>query len=496
MILNNFRFIRSSNFGYFFFSLYFLLKFPNNKTGLADFYQFRQTQTAWGIREASRSGYDFFNLRMPVLGYPYQVPFEFPLFQNISALVGSILKLGVVESGRMTSLLFFCLGGILTFNLITKLTSVSIAIFSVCLLYLTPFAIQWSNAVLIESLANFFLILSVTFLRLYFEKGSSYLISLSSLALSLCALVKITTAIPLIFFLGIFLIWGTNFRFCGKKIIILLISALLSFAPTFTWTRYADSVKEKGVFTQWLTSTNLRNWNFGTLEQRLNAFDWVIIFARFWLLGGVGFFALIAFLFFVLFKNEKIGKSSIALILPFIAPITYFNLYVKHDYYFMSLLFPSILFFSHALMLLKRKFNLNLSISMSIFLIFVLTIPSWIFTIPNRDYRGAIKSSRENVPLLASEISGNTAPTDRIFVVGCEWDPSVLFYADRYGVAAPGWIGNTEDALIFLANQTIIDSPRYLAICGGNLAPENPSKFNLRQISKNIWKFESSNLTK
>jgi hypothetical protein len=496
VIQNNFRFIRLSNFGYFFFSLYFLLKFPNNKTGLADLYQFRQTQTAWGIREASRSGYDFFNLRMPVLGYPYQVPFEFPLFQNISALVGSILKLGVVESGRMTSLLFFCLGGILTFNLITKLTSVSIAIFSICLLYLTPFAIQWSNAVLIESLANFFLILSATFLRLYFERGSSYLISLSSLALSLCALVKITTAIPLIFFLGIFLMWSTNFRLCGKKIIILLISALLSIAPTFAWTRYADSVKENGVFTQWLTSTNLRNWNFGTLEQRLNAFDWLIIFARFWLLGGVGFFALIAFLFFVLFKNGKIGKSSIVLILPFMTPIIYFNLYVVHDYYFMAILFPSTLLFSHVLMLLKRKLNLNLSKSKFVFMIFILTIPSWLFTIQYRDYKSAIQSSRDYVPPLASEIAENTLQVDRVFVVGCDWDPTVLFYADRYGVAAPGWIGNTEDALIFLANQTIIDSPRYLAICGDNLAPENPSKFDLRQISKNIWKFESSNLTK
>jgi 4-amino-4-deoxy-L-arabinose transferase-like glycosyltransferase len=456
-------------------------------------YQFRQTQTAWGIREASRNGYDFFNLRMPVLGFPYQVPFEFPLFQNISALVGSIFELGVVESGRTTSLLFFCLGGILTFNLIAKLTSASIAMFSVCLLYLTPFAIQWSNAVLIESLASFFLILSATFLRLYFERGSSYLIGLSSLALSFCALVKITTAIPLIFFLVIFLMGGTSFRLRGKKIIVLLISFLFSLAPAFAWTRYADSVKENGIFTQWLTSASLRNWNFGTLEQRLSEFDWLRIFARLWLLGGVGFFVLIAFIFFVMYKNGKMGKLWVVLILPFVPLITYFNLYVVHDYYFMAILFPSILLFSHALKLLKNRLNLNLSSFMSVFLIFVLTVPSWTFTIQNRDYRSAIQSGRENVPPIASEIARNTAPVDRIFVVGCDWDPSVLFYADRYGVAAPGWIGSTENALEFLANHKLIDSPRYLAICGGNLAPENPSKFDLRKISENIWKFEILN---
>ena len=459
-------------------------------------YQFRQTQTAWGIREASRNGYDFFNLRMPVLGYPYQVPFEFPLFQNISALVGSIFRLGVVESGRATSLLFFCLGGILTFNLITKLTCASIAIFSVCLLYLTPFAIQWSNAVLIESLASFLLILSATFLRLYFERGYPYLIGLSSFALALCALVKITTAIPLIFFLGIFLMWGTSFRLRGKNIIVLLISSLFSLTPAFAWIRHADSIKENGIFTQWLTSASLRNWNFGTLEQRLSAYDWLTIFARLWLLGGLGLLVVTTFLFFYLFKHEKIGKLLILLILFFISPITYFNLYVVHDYYFMAILFPIALYFSHVLMLLKRKLNLNLSKSKFVFLIFILTIPSWLFTIQFRDYKSAIQSSREYVPPLASEIAENTLQVDRVFVVGCDWDPTVLFYADRYGVAAPGWIGTTENALKFLANHTLIDSPSYFAICGGNLAPEYPSKYDLIRISNNIWKFESLNHVK
>jgi hypothetical protein len=63
-------------------------------------------------------------------------------------------------------------------------------------------------------------------------------------------------------------------------------------------------------------------------------------------------------------------------------------------------------------------------------------------------------------------------------------------------VAAPGWIGSTENALRFLTDHEIADFPRYLAICGNNMPPEDPSKFKLRQISKNIWRFESSNLIK
>ena len=488
--------MKLNNFGYFFFTLYFFLKFLNSKTGLADLYQFRQTQTAWGIREVSRNGFDFFTLQMPVLGYPYQVPFEFPLFQNISALVGSIFNFGVIESGRITSLLFFCLGGILTFNLIVKLLNAPIAIFSVCLLYLTPFAIQWSNAVLIESLTNFFLILSATFLRLYFEKTSSYLLCLSSLSLGLSALVKITTAVPLIFFLGFFLFWGTSFRLSRKRILILFASWCFSLIPAFAWTLYADSVKNRGIFTQWLTSANLRTWNFGTIQQRLGEFEWLSIFARIWLLGGIGFFVLIFFLFFVIFESEKKRKLWIVISLPFVPVFTYFNLYVVHDYYFLAILFPSVLLVSHALLLLKSRFQLSIKTSGFVFLILVLMIPSWTLTVPNRDYVAAILSSREEVFPLAIEISENTEPSDRILVVGCDWDPSVLFYADRYGVAAPGWVGSTDNAIKFLSEHPITDSPRYLAVCGNNLPPTNSDGIKLRQISKNIWKFESSDVIK
>ena len=459
-------------------------------------YQFRQTQTAWGIREASRNGYELLNLRMPVLGSPYQVPFEFPLFQNISALVGNIFNLNVIASGRTTSLLFFCLSGMLTFNLVKKITTNSIAILSICLLYLTPFSIQWSNAVLIESLANFFLILSATFLRLYFERKSSYLIFLSVSALSLSALVKITTPFPVIFILVIFLMWGTNFGLNMKNFSILLGSISISLLPALAWTRYADSVKNNGIFTEWLTSTNLRNWNFGTLDQRLDEFGWLSIFARIWLLGGVSFFLLTVFMIFIFFENKKIQKSWIVFVLPLVAPLTYFNLYVVHDYYFMAILFPSVLFLSHAIVLVKRRFVWNIKIPAFVLLIFVLLVPSWMFTIPSRDYKSAIQSSREYVSPLASEIAVNTNSSDRIFVVGCDWDPSVLFFADRYGVAAPGWIGSTENALRFLTDHEIADFPSYLAICGNNMPPKDPSKFKLRQISKNIWKFESSILIK
>ena len=69
--------------GLFCYTLYFLLyRFG---TSLSDQFGFRQTQTAissfWMAKEWS-----FFSYQTPVLGYPWSIPFEFPLYQAIVAI--------------------------------------------------------------------------------------------------------------------------------------------------------------------------------------------------------------------------------------------------------------------------------------------------------------------------------------------------------------------------------------------------------------------------
>ena len=487
-----YKVFRAHNFGYLFFVSYFVLKIPNNTTGLNDAYQFRQTQTAWGIREVLRNGHSFFELRMPVLGFPYQVPFEFPLFQNIAGLIGSLLNMEEVQSGRLVSLFFFCAGGIVAFKLIERLTSSSISIFCIALFYLTPFAIQWSNSVLIESLSSFLLIVSSYLLRLYLERASVHTLLFFTFTLALSALVKVTTAFPLIIFLALILSWGIDLKGKRLPLVYLSLSVFISIVPTILWTFFADSVKRNSALTNWLTSESLRNWNFGTFSQRLNEMDYVYIAARFWLLGGIALLMLFPILLILNVKITNFWKLTLISIVPFISPLTYFNLYVVHDYYFLAVLFPSLLALAMLLKFTLDRYVFRTDVYSFISCILIFLAPSWIFVIQNRDYKSLINSDRSIIPPLSSEINKFTNFDDRIFVVGCDWDPTVLFYADRYGIAAPGWIGSTESALDFLDEQKLVDAPKFLAICGANLAPDKEKRLNLTQVSSHLWKINDN----
>jgi hypothetical protein len=377
-----------------------------------------------------------------------------------------------------------------SFNLISKLTSAAVATFCVVLFYLTPFAIEWSNAILIESFANFFLILAAVFLRVYFERGTNYFLILFGTALGFCALIKITTALPVIFFLIIFLSWDSNFEFRIKQLFRLSTVVIISIIPSLAWTRYADSIKEKGLFTEWLTSGSLQNWNFGTVSQRFSEADWIAVFARFWLLGGLIFLLLFPIFTIIVLNKSSVTKLLFVCVIPIIAPFVFFNLYVVHDYYFMAILFPSILSFSYLLRLTQNKFSLNFSRVSFLCILGILLLPSWIFTVQNRDYKSLIVSARSEIPAISNEITLQTSANDRILVVGCDWDPSVLFYADRYGIAAPGWIGSTDEALEILRKSDLKESPNFLAICGSNLSPSSPVEKGLTRVSENIWKIE------
>ena len=54
------------------------------------------------------------------------------------------------------------------------------------------------------------------------------------------------------------------------------------------------------------------------------------------------------------------------------------------------------------------------------------------------------------------------------------------------------WIGSTESALDFLDEQKLVDAPKFLAICGANLAPDKEKRLNLTQVSSHLWKINDN----
>src|SRR5215471_6317421 len=70
---------------------------------------FRQSQTAISAYWLSR-GTPFLAYETPVLGPPWSIPFEFPLYQWLVSLWSRATSTPIDQSGRVISLLFFYAG--------------------------------------------------------------------------------------------------------------------------------------------------------------------------------------------------------------------------------------------------------------------------------------------------------------------------------------------------------------------------------------------------
>jgi hypothetical protein len=406
----------------------------------------------------------------------------------LAALIGNLFNLPTSVAGRTTSLIFYCGAGYLAYNLLRKITSNSIANFSTILFFLTPFSIEYSNAVLIESCAVFFLVLSASYARKYFENQDFLSLQMSSLFLGVAALVKITTVIPSIFPIWVLMITGTSFFIFERKFWIFVGFQCLFFIPSILWIRFSDSIKSKSITTSWLTSSQLSTWNFGTFEERLSPLNWHSILDRYWLLGGVALFIIFPLLLIIGLIKFRTFRHLAIILASISSPLVFFNLYVVHDYYFVALIFPVFLSFGMLLHISVKSFQKWNHGVIPIALAFLLLIPSWTIEIPGRNYKELIQSKRSLIPELSKEISSVTNRSDRILVSGCDWDPTILYYADRYGISTPGWMGSTDDALMFIKQHKFKDSPTFLAICGKNQAPSVMSASKLKKISKNVWK--------
>ena len=89
-------------------------------------------------------------------------------------------------------------------------------------------------------------------------------------------LVKPTTAVAWMpAYIAIAVDWrSAGFWRANRSRMILAVPLLAGLASAAIWTRVADGVKASNPFSAFLTSTNLTEWNFGTVEQRLDPSRW------------------------------------------------------------------------------------------------------------------------------------------------------------------------------------------------------------------------------
>ena len=310
---------------------------------LADSYAFRQTQTAltsyWMIKEGWDLAY-----QTPVVGYPWSIPFEFPIYQAIVALVSGALGMELGAAGRFVSFVFLALC-VLPAAAIRKRLDLPVSVLLVfcALMFTSPYMVYWGRTFMIETTAFFFSFASIPFaIDIIRGKGGWKTVFFYLVLASAGILQKSTTGGPVqLFLLGACLIYAVRQRGWNlqvlwhaiKPAVIICIPVAIGYA----WAVYADLVKEANAFGAQLTSKALFHWNFGTISQRLSLDTWhMLLWAR-TIVPNAGGYVGLALLLLVWFRpaaRRNLAWVTWGAVIMFLLPMMIFtNLHYVHEYY-------------------------------------------------------------------------------------------------------------------------------------------------------------------
>lgn len=417
-----------------------------------DAYAFRQTETAIVVQNYFNEGWSLFNYQMPVLGQPWIILFEFPIYQTIVYGVMKILHQTNVDLWcRIISLFTFYLSTLMLGKVVKLFLDKKAVIYVYAVYLFSPFTIMWSRAALIDFMS---VLLALTYVWSFYEwilykKNIKFVIAIISG--SFAYLQKATTMFPYVFLLA-FLILNYLYeemkgnekkitfsqikqfiRLNLKELILLFILCLIPVIPGYIWTRYTDAVKAQSIYTQFLTSDALKAWNYGTWEQKLDLDHWKIIFGRVSNFMGGAFIFLFLISSYILIQCKKHTFILLSCIISSLLTIAaLFNLYYVHDYYMIAVvpllsICLGIMLFTIINSLLGKGNTEKILISI------ICVIIIFLHNYHNKEYMNYIhndKKKNNNVGIYVNKI---TDASERILIEGEDWSPITLYYANRKG---------------------------------------------------------------
>lgn len=417
---------------------------------LIDLHEFRQTQTALSALFMQPGLDGLLNYQTPVLGAPWSIPFEFPLFQWLAHHLANQSGLNLSSSGRLISVLF----GIACIWPATRLMNRAGLGFTAKGLFLSLYFtssiyLYWNRAFLMESMALFFTLTSLDIYSQIRNNQTSSDLSVSLLAaglaisLSLGLLVKATTALPALALMGGDWIWQSKAAYAaqqGMRRQLLVAGALaMAFGLLFSWTHHADALKQLNPFGAGLTSSELREWNFGVASQRLQTQLWInVVLKR--MLVVVGAIPAAALLAGGLRFSGKATKSFvIACLFLALAPLLIFtNLHIVHDYYQAgNQIFLLMAIAASAAMIFEHPSCNAIFKSLTIAALAILITGN--LAIFFRDYWWAARldTSLDGKLTVGNIIQKNTPQDSAILVFGDDWSSAFAFHSQRRALTRP-----------------------------------------------------------
>ncbi len=439
---------------------------------LFEAYAFRQTQTAFVVREYADSGIDIFRTPLPVFGPNADVPMEMPLFQAIAALLTHVGLSSSVAS-RTLGLLSFQATAVLLVVLVGRWHGRTTAIAALVLFEFLPFGLQWGASSMIDFFSVALALAMVVGLDRWFDGGRAPWLVFGSLGAVLAFLAKATTAPSwgiLLLVSSIVVIQRHGWRATWKRQVLgYAIGPGLGFAGALWWTRYADEVKSSNELTRFLTSSSLMQWNFGTLDQRREVAFYGRIMNRVTeeMLGVGLVMVVIAGVVLVWSRSETDRIRLAAWILTALSgPLVFFNLYFVHDYYLIAV-YPAIVVVA-AISVTWVAQRLTDSAVRQYAIVGIVAVAMVISTTRTDLGRQSLANFRTSADSsgLGAPIRAITQPDDLVVIIGCDWSPVFLYFAERRGVMFRDEVGSFWET-------GEIDDYTHLFSCNPDLGPDD-----------------------
>lgn len=394
--------------------------------------EFRQTQTAISALFVQREQNFSLAYPTPVLGAPWTAPMEFPLYQWTVVKISDWTGLPLVRAGRAVTAACFYLAVAGLFPLLGALGCGGPRRWVAASFALTcPLYVFYARAFLIETMALAFAVwFLVAFLRWMEQRAWAWFLGASLLGAG-AALVKITTFMVFLIPAGMVtvgMMWRVRSTGLGAAVRVggaALAAIAAPIAAGAWWTRFADAVKQRSISTQFLESTNLIGFNFGTAEERFAPETWAQHGQN--LAHGV---MAPLFLVVVVLLAASVARArwrAVAFCAAcYVLPLAIFPvLYSRHDYYGMA----------NALFLLAAG---GLAIATLwdarpralVWIVLAVAHASQLWA-----YRQTYLELQERWSPGGSELTKTvramTNPEDVLVAAGFDWDSSLPFYAQR-----------------------------------------------------------------
>jgi 4-amino-4-deoxy-L-arabinose transferase-like glycosyltransferase len=376
----------------------------------------RQTQTAFPATIYAREGIDLFHPQVPVFGPPFVLTLEFPLYQAVAAvLIDAGLSAEVALRGL--SLACFAATAALLWLLLARHVNARTALIGLLVFTFSPLAILWSRTSMIEYPA---LLGSVLFMFATLEwrsgRGRRWFI-VAAIGGSLSALIKVTTAV--------FWVAPALLTRRWRALALCAIPAAVALA----WSIYSEAERAGLPAEAGLSGSPLIEWVLG--GDRLDPASWARMLVVIVILTSA---LLLPLAILVIDRSERLIWAWFAIAAA--GPLLVFtNLYLENDYYAVAVS-PAVaaLVGGGVDALLQRFQHRQAAVAGAVLAVGVVAVIAmsgyWSQAYRTTDPGGVIER--------AASLRAATDP-DELVELGCDsWNPAIMFYADRRGMAMTG----------------------------------------------------------